>query len=59
MINTIENTLTNEETEYLLSLNDKEKKGYKIAKSHLGSAFRLDKSVGFLQWLETRSLKSS
>jgi hypothetical protein len=59
MINTIENTLTNEENEYLLSLNDKEKKGYDIAKSHLGSAFRLDKSVGFLQWLEKRCNKSS
>jgi len=38
--------------EYIESLNDKEKLAYQIAQSHLGSAFRLDKSVGYLEWLQ-------
>jgi len=35
---------------YLESLSVKEKKGYLIAKSHLGMSFELEKSVGFLRW---------
>jgi len=35
---------------YLESLSEKEFKAYEIAKSHLGSTFDLEKSVGFLQW---------
>jgi len=35
---------------YLESLSVKEKKGYLIAKSHLGMSFDLEKSVGFLRW---------
>jgi hypothetical protein len=42
------------ETEYLETLTDKEKQGFIIAKSHLGSAFRLDVSVGFLEWLKNK-----
>ena len=38
------------ETEYVKSLTEIEKKGYEIAKSHLGSSFSLKKSIGFKQW---------
>jgi hypothetical protein len=38
------------ETEYINSLTEIEKKGYEIAKSHLGSSFSLKKSIGFKQW---------
>ena len=37
---------------YLKTLNEKEYKSYEIAKSHLGSSFTLEKSVGFLQWIK-------
>jgi hypothetical protein len=37
-------------TQYLETLNEKEKKAYSIAKSHLGSSFQLEKSNTFLQW---------
>jgi hypothetical protein len=40
------------EMEYLESMNEKERKGYEIAKNHLGSAFSLEKSVGYVAWLE-------
>jgi hypothetical protein len=43
----VENKL---ETEYINSLSEIEKKGYEIAKSHLGSSFSLKKSIGFKQW---------
>ena len=35
---------------YLDSLSEKEKKGYEIAKSHLGMSFQLEKSLGYLQY---------
>tara|TARA_E500000178_G_scaffold354980_1_gene425924 strand:- start:619 stop:786 length:168 start_codon:yes stop_codon:yes gene_type:complete len=38
------------EEEYIKSLNEIEKKGYEIAKSHLGSSFSLKKSIGYKQW---------
>jgi hypothetical protein len=38
---------------YLDSLTEKEKKGYKIAKSHLGMSFQLEKSLGYLQYKKT------
>ena len=37
--------------QYLDTLSEKEKKAYEIASSHLGSSFNLEKSVGFIQWL--------
>jgi hypothetical protein len=37
---------------YLTSLSEKEQKAYKIAKSHLGMSFQLEKSIGFLKWLK-------
>lgn len=42
--------LTEIEKEYIVSLNEKEKKAYEIAKDHLGSTFHLVKSNGFIQW---------
>jgi len=36
--------------QYLKTLSEKEMKSYLIAKSHLGTSFQLDKSVGFLKW---------
>jgi hypothetical protein len=36
--------------EYLKSLTAKELQGYHIAKSHLGTSFNLEKSIGFLDW---------
>lgn len=35
---------------YLDSLHEKEKKGYEIAKSHLGLSFQLEKSLGYLEY---------
>ena len=35
---------------YIESLSPKEKKAYLIARSHLGTSFSLEKSVGFLVW---------
>ena len=35
---------------YLDSLTEKERKGYEIAKSHLGMSFDLEKSIGYLEW---------
>jgi hypothetical protein len=41
--------------QYIESLSEKERKAYTIAKEHLGMSFQLDKSVGYLKWLRTRS----
>ena len=41
---------SNQIEEYLISLTEKEKKSYEIAKSHLGMSFQIEKSVGFLKW---------
>jgi hypothetical protein len=35
---------------YLDSLSEKEKKGYEIARSHLGMSFQLEKSLGYLEY---------
>ena len=35
---------------YIQTLSEKEFKSYIIAKSHLGSSFSLEKSVGYLKW---------
>jgi hypothetical protein len=45
--------------EYVNSFTEKEKKAYDIARSHLGSSFSLEKSVGFIQWLKLRSADAS
>ena len=36
--------------QYIEQLSEKERHAYEIAKSHLGTSFQLEKSVGFLQW---------
>lgn len=38
------------EKEYIKSFNEKEKKAFEIAKSHLGMSFDLEKSIGFQDW---------
>ena len=38
--------------QYLKTLSEKERMAYEIAKDHLGSSFELEKSVGYLKWLE-------
>jgi len=38
------------QSEYVKSFNEKEKKAYEIAKSHLGMSFDLEKSIGFQEW---------
>ena len=40
--------------QYLETLSEKERKAYEIAKEHLGMSFQLDKSVGYLKWLNRR-----
>jgi hypothetical protein len=41
-------------TAYLATFNEKEKLGYEIARSHLGTSFDLSKSLGYLQWVKTQ-----
>lgn len=35
---------------YINSMSKKELLAYSIAKSHLGTSFEIEKSVGFLKW---------
>lgn len=42
--------LSIEEDKYILSMTEKERKAYEIAKIHLGSLFTLHKTAGFMQW---------
>ena len=44
------NELSKEEQAYLLSMTEKERKAYEVAKTHLGTLFTLYKTAGFLQW---------
>jgi hypothetical protein len=46
--------LSKEEQEFIDSLDEKEKKSYLIAQSHLGSSFHLEKSNAFLRWVRNR-----
>lgn len=39
---------------YIRSLTDKDYQGYMIAKTHLGSSFDLEKSIGFREWKQTQ-----
>ena len=36
--------------EYVMSLNELEKKAYLIAKEHLGSSFNISRSNGYPEW---------
>jgi len=40
---------------YILSLPDKERQAYEIAKSHLGSSFNLRRSNGFKEFLKQQT----
>ena len=42
--------VSSEEKTYIHSLDEKERKAYEIAKSHLGTTFHLRKSNGFIEW---------
>lgn len=44
-------------TDYILSLNEKERRGYEIAKQCLGCAFSLEKSTGYIHYTLAKSAK--
>lgn len=48
-------TISDDEKLYIDSLNEKEKKAYEIAKSHLGSTFHLKKSNGYIQNMQSKN----
>ena len=37
---------------YLLQLNELEKKAYMIAFNHLGTSFHITRSTGYMEWLK-------
>ena len=39
---------------YISQLSAQELKVLNIAKEHLGSSFNIEKSIGFLKWVETQ-----
>jgi hypothetical protein len=43
---------------YLISLPEKERKAYHVAKEHLGSLFTLEKTAGYLQWKNKQIAKT-
>lgn len=45
--------------EYMASLTPLQKKALDIAKDHLGSSFNIYKSVGFLQWKQSKESKEN
>ena len=52
----METTMPQLTEQYIKSLSDKEYQAYLIAKSHLGSSFDLEKSIGFLEWKKAQAL---
>jgi hypothetical protein len=42
--------ITKDEENYILSMSEKERKAYEVAKTHLGTLFTLHKTAGFIQW---------
>lgn len=40
---------------YIQSLSEREYKAYLIAKSHLGSSFDLEKSIGYMDWKKSQA----
>jgi hypothetical protein len=40
--------------EYIASLNNAESKALMIAQDHLGSSFDIEKSIGFLEYIENK-----
>ena len=49
------NQYTNEVNNYITSLSEEEKKTLEIAKSHLGTSFNINKSIGFIQWQQANN----
>ena len=43
---------------YIASLSEKERIGYLIAKSHLGSSFSIEKSAGLVEWCKKQAEES-
>jgi len=43
-------SLNEDEKNYILSMSEKERKAYEIAKNHLQTLFTLSKTAGFIQW---------
>ena len=41
---------------YIAQLNETEKKAYEIAKKRLESSFDVEKSIGFLKWVQKNNL---
>jgi hypothetical protein len=50
--------MENYQEQYIESLSEKELQAYLIAKSHLGSSFSLEKSLGFIKWLESEKSRN-
>jgi len=44
---------------YISQLTEQEKLVLEIAKDHLGSSFTIEKSIGFIEWLQNRQLDST
>jgi len=44
---------------YISQLTEQEKLVLEIAKDHLGSSFTIEKSIGFIEWLQNRHLDST
>jgi hypothetical protein len=59
MENPITNTNISLLDQYLITLSDKERKSYEIAREHLGMSFQLDKSVGYLKWLKKQQAEKT
>jgi hypothetical protein len=55
LISKSDNQYTNEVNNYITSLSKEEKKTLEIAKSHLGTSFNMNKSIGFIQWQQANS----
>lgn len=47
-----------QQEKYIQSLSEREYKAYLIAKSHLGSSFDLEKSIGYMEWKKNQSSPS-
>jgi len=45
-------------SEYINSLDEKDKQSYLIAQEFLGSSFDLEKSNGFLEFMKTKNKKT-
>ena len=43
--------------EYIKNFNEKEKKAYEIAKNHLKSSFNIEKSVGYINYTNSKQSK--